>query len=522
MTGMLQGRLPILLPRTWGQRTAALLPPLCLTIWLAVGLVPSLTGCERIEDGPTGSVSGESDPSLPHSLVERDLERILASGTVRMATRYNSSSYFIHKGSHAGFEYELFALFARQQSLTVEVIVPDPLADLVTLLNNGSVDVLAMGEPFPDELQTYVASTHPYNFVHKVLVLPADDDRPATLSSLEGLTIHMVIGSPFRNQMQELRDRYQLRFYTVTTGPMVEQEELISRVSRGDIDAAVVNDNLARAAISYLPNIRLGTQLSEMLPIGWQVRQNCPELLAALNVFLKDHFQMTNRGPRRSRDYGILYERYYGNQLPDTDANSLPDRPDWSGRISPWDELIRAAADSAGLDWRLVTALVYQESRFDPAAVSNAGACGLMQIMPELAGDEADLLSDPEINIRIGVGMLKEIYDSYAYLDAENLLPFTLATYHAGVGHMADARRLAIDAGKDPNIWRGALDRMLPRLMQRRYFDKARHGFFRGSETVTYVQSILNRYSMYRRLVPQEGAAEELLRNIYPQTPAPE
>jgi membrane-bound lytic murein transglycosylase F len=490
-----------------------------LSACLLLALLAS--ACTPVEDGLPDRTGPAEAPVITHPLVERDLDEIRAGGILRMVTTYNSSSYFIHKGGHAGFEYELMARFAREQRMNLEVVVPDADENLVNILNSGRGDVLATGAPCTGDITEYVVETHPYNFVRKVLVLPADDLRPDDPSSLNGLRIHLPLHSPDRALLQDLKQRFNLRFFLVTAGPMVAADELIARVARGEIPATVADENLAMAALSYLPSARIGPTLSEPLPLTWQVRQNSPELLAALNAYLNQHFRMTEDGPLRNRVYGILYERYYNNDWSRQDQPISKGRPDISGRISPWDELIQAAADSNHLDWRLVTALIYEESRFDPEAISSAGASGLMQVMPNLAGDETDLLLDPQVNIRIGTQMLKEIYDGYAYLDSLDRWAFTLATYHAGFGHMSDARQLAMDSGLNPNRWRGAVRRVMPRLMQQRYFSQTRHGFYRGSDTVAYVQAILNRYRMYRRLVPQEVHPGEFLPVLDAAIPTP-
>ena len=104
--------------------------------------------------------------------------------------------------------------------------------------------------------------------------------------------------------------------------------------------------------------------------------------------------------------------------------------------------------------------------------------------------------------------MLKATWRSYAYLDSLDRLRFTMAEYHAGHGHVTDARRIAIEMGRDPNRWEGSLAIALPHLMQRKHFSKTRHGFYGGAKTVNYVEEILNRYRMYMRLVAR-----------YPETP---
>ena len=124
-------------------------------------------------------------------------------------------------------------------------------------------------------------------------------------------------------------------------------------------------------------------------------------------------------------------------------------------------------------------------------------------------------------NIRAGMRLLSQTYRAYAYLDSLDRWRFTLATYHAGYGHLSDARRLAIDMGKDPNRWDGSVEVALPRLMEQRYYRQTRHGFYRGAETVAYVQAILHRYRMYRRFAPESVEVEVTLPGLVNPPPPP-
>ena len=161
-------------------------------------------------------------------------------------------------------------------------------------------------------------------------------------------------------------------------------------------------------------------------------------------------------------------------------------------------------ATCAELPPELVLAVIDVESNFDRFAVSRAGARGLMQVMPHLGGDQSDSLYVPAPNLRAGLRLLRGSWEGFAYLDSLDRLRFTLAAYHAGIGHVTDARRLAMDIGLDPNRWDGGLAVTLPRKAQRRWYTDMRHGYYRGDETVRYVEDILNRYRMYMRLVPRD------------------
>jgi len=464
------------------------------------------TGCQERIDENQQRVIQENIPAIAHPVIERDLARIKQSGVLRMITFYNSRNYFIHKGGQAGFDYELVYRFAQALDLSVEVVVPEPGQDVISLLNSGVGDIVCAGITPEPELSRWVSWTRPTNFVQKVVVLPDTDRRPDTLLDLAGLPLTLPDGDPFRQRLQEIREESGVQFF-ISNGPHdAEAEELIARVSRGDLSAVVVDDITARAAMAHLTGLRLGVRLSDVRPTGWLVRENCPELKTALNIYLKQNLNVTLEGrKRRSQTYGIIYDRYFENATTIRGFRDAANRPDKSGYISKWDTLIRERAEKAGLDWRMVAALIYEESRFYEFARSKADARGLMQVMPQFAGPQADSLYIAEANMTAGLRLMKNTYKSYAYLDSLDRWRFTLAEYHAGVGHINDARRIAMDMQLDPNSWDNALVRALPMLTQRRHYDQTRHGFYGGIQTVEYVKNIINRYRMYTRLVSRRG-----------------
>jgi membrane-bound lytic murein transglycosylase F len=141
-------------------------------------------------------------------------------------------------------------------------------------------------------------------------------------------------------------------------------------------------------------------------------------------------------------------------------------------------------------------------------------------VIPRFAGDQADSLYVPEANLRAGTRLMKAIWNRYAYLDSLDRTRFALAEYHAGNGHVTDARRLAMDLGRNPNQWEGSLAATLPLLMEQRWFSRTRHGFYRGTRTVDYVEEILARYRAYTRLLPLDGTVPDSLRLALPEPDA--
>jgi len=171
--------------------------------------------------------------------------------------------------------------------------------------------------------------------------------------------------------------------------------------------------------------------------------------------------------------------------------------------LSPYDEMIARYATLAGLDWRLVSAVIYEESRFQPESVSAAGAVGLMQVMPAAAQDVGELrFHEPEANVRTGVRYLQRLAREYARAPERDRLALMLAAYNMGMGHVQDAQALARRFGYDPLRWDGAMDVMVSLLEEPQVAARMRRGFAQGRAVVGYVDRVLTRYASYRRTLP--------------------
>ena len=172
-----------------------------------------------------------------------------------------------------------------------------------------------------------------------------------------------------------------------------------------------------------------------------------------------------------------------------------------AGQISKYDHLIKRYAHEVGWDWRLLAAQAYQESGFDPQAISWMGAQGLMQLMPSTARSfGVHNVFDPEQNLRGAAAFIKTLQQRYASVPADERINFILAAYNAGPGHVDDARSLAKKKGRNPDVWQGNVADIVLRMSDSSYYNDpvCRHGYFRGSETYNYVGNIQERWSVYR------------------------
>lgn len=233
----------------------------------------------------------------------------------------------------------------------------------------------------------------------------------------------------------------------------------------------------------------------------WVVRKNAPELAEALDRWYSPELRNTLLTAERQRfTVGTSVRR----------KMRAPIRDRAKGIISAYDTHFIRHSQAIGWDWRLLAAQCYQESGFDPQAVSWAGARGLMQLMPETAahlGLSASLIYSPEHNISAAARYLRELDRTFSDVKGRmDRINFVLAAYNGGAGHVRDAMTLARKHGKDPYKW-GDVSYFILQLSQPKFYNdpEVRFGYLRGQETYDYVKSINERWQHYRGAVPGAG-----------------
>jgi membrane-bound lytic murein transglycosylase F len=231
------------------------------------------------------------------------------------------------------------------------------------------------------------------------------------------------------------------------------------------------------------PDVLVGFALPEERPVQWMVRHDAPGLLASVDAFFRDLrasgrlAQLLQQGSGDTRRFAYEESREFQEHV----AERLP-------RYRAWFE---KAASASGLDWRLLAAVGYQESKWDPRAQSDDGARGVMM----LTADTAQALglkdrTDAEQNIYAGARYLAQVRAKVPERIAEpDRTWLTVAAYNVGFGHLEDARVLTQSQGKDPDSWAEVRLR-LPLLAQERWYSRARHGYARGWEPVQFVDRI--------------------------------
>lgn len=419
-----------------------------------------------------------------------DWTEIKKRGRLRMITRNGPASYFLWRGELMGYEYELVRHFAKQHKLDVEVVVAPSDADMIDWLKDGRGDLIASGLTISEEREKRgIAFSRYYQKVFEQLITTKDRKPLNTLEDLNGRTLTI---NPKHHYWQTAKALQKLGFdFELAAAEGMSATDILSQINDGHVDATLTDSHVVDIEKRFLPQLAPGKQLEPSFAHGWAVRQNNPELLIKINSYLNKEY--------RSKHFNILRNKYFHNErrIEKYQGQRLN-----SDQLSPFDDLVQTAAKPADFDWRLITAQMYQESKFNPKARSHAGARGLMQVMPRTARELGYKLPfNEKSGINAGIAYLMWTRERFENtLPYEERLWFSLAGYNAGYAHVNDARRLASQLGLDKDIWFDNVELAMLKLSQRKYYRHARFGYVRGREPVNYVRSIHQRYQSYLTL----------------------
>lgn len=437
-----------------------------------------------------------------------DLDAIKKRNVLRVLTRNNSTSYFLHRGVEAGFHYELAKMFADELGVRLEMVVPKASRDLIPWLLEGRGDIVlaALGDDAPRIDR--VAATRPYLTSPLVVVTRKGHAPPVdSLERLQGVTTLVQPSSSALARLRQASKERDLNFDLRAVRETVEAEDLLDFVADGRGDAAVVVERIARAELLVRDDLEITATLDlEPVRSVVAVRKEDEKLFAATESFLRRNVRGTL--------FNIFYKRFHENKGRTKRFHNEEVRADKDGAISPWDTEFQLAAKTAGVDWRLLAAQAYQESRFNPKAKSEWGAVGLMQMLPSTAREMG--VSDPwdpGQSIIGGAAYLGKMVKRFEGDDVKlkDAVRFALAAYNCGMGHVDDARRLAKKRGLNPNRWFDNVAKAMLLLEKPRFYRHARYGYARGSEPVRYVSEIQTRYDNYVALTDKKGPAPDAL-----------
>lgn len=419
--------------------------------------------------------------------------KIKQQGVIRFALLNGIASYYIWRGELHGFNYDLARSFAKENNLRYEILVaPDNIA-LLNYVEQGKADIaLSFLTPTEQREKLGIEFSRPYHFSHEVLISRSDDEAIKQPADLNHRTLAVRASSSFWQTAKKLQSDYP--HITVQKIPEeMRTESIIEGVADGIYDLTIADSHLAELEINLGEEIKTSLVLSKKQPQSWAVKKDNDELLTNVNKYIKKYY--------KGLFYNVTYNKYFKNIKRIENHHEDINRFRETGQFSPYDPLVDKYAKKYGFDTHLLISQMYQESQFDTNAKSFAGARGLFQVMPATARQLGlTMVYTPDIGVHAGVKYLKWVEErlSYYTIQPDQRIWFALAAYNAGAGHVTDAIKLAKQQGWRTDIWFNHVEKAMLLLSQQKYARKARYGFVRGREPVTYVRRIKRRYHAYQ------------------------
>ncbi len=392
-----------------------------------------------------------------------------------------------------GFEQELVASFAQGAGYVVEWLPSEGPEEALRALREGRADLvvghggdLAAGLPQGASVVAGPAYAH-YRPVLVQARFQGQDRFPEVR--------HLLMP---HNPQLELRLAPYLEPHLNGRGAAaltrvphrVEMPTVLNSLQGPTAPVALLADARFKLWQPFYLGLQSARTLPEEVPSRWYWRKHSAHFSAAMASFWAYH--------RTETRLAELTERYFGFFPGETPYYELETLYRTINEALPqYADLIAGHSRRHGIDPLLLTALIYQESRFDPQAKSHRGAKGLLQFT-SAAADYFKLADpfDPAESIRAGSDYLGLAYGRLEELDLEpfDRWCFTLAAYNQGLGHLRDAVALAKRLGLGGRTWH-ELKTVFPLLEEERFAKDAAHGTCRGSEAVRFVDSV--RYYYY-------------------------
>ncbi|MBD1575146.1 membrane-bound lytic murein transglycosylase MltF [Vibrio sp. S11_S32] len=436
-----------------------------------------------------------------------DLEQIQQRGVLRVGTLNNQISYFIGTDGPTGLDYELAQRFAKELGVKLEIKPAYHSSGLFPALKNHEVDMIAAGISHTPERLKHFNVGPAYYYASQQVVYRKGTWRPRNLKQLiekqssENKENFVVVkGSEFDQTLQNLaKDNPKLTWETVENN---DTNDLLKKVSTGDIDFTVV-DSISLSINQRLhPRLATAFELTEDQPISWYIRKSDNDSLYAMML---EFFGNMNQSGKLTR----LEEKYFGHIQSFDYVDTRAFIRSLDSKLPKYKKLFQTY--SKEFDWRLIAALSYQESHWNPYATSPTGVRGMMmltQSTAKMVNVKNRLI--PAQSIQGGVtylrGIVKRIPDS---IPEHEKIWFALASYNLGFGHVMDARRLTKAQKANPDSWTDVKAR-LPKLQLPGYYRYTRYGYARGSEAKNYVENI-RRY--YQTIIGYEAQEKQEIRN---------
>jgi membrane-bound lytic murein transglycosylase F len=423
-------------------------------------------------------VSGHDRPTF--------LEQVLQRGSLTMLTRNGPSTYYLGPDGPTGPEVELARAFAEYLGVALEIEAATAFAQLSGMLERRQGDLIAANLTRTPEREMRFNFGPDYLETSTVVVYKRGQKRPESLADLAGRKVMVIADSSYEETLRDAQQ--QIPGLEWEPRADVGIEELLLAVADGAIDATLVDSNIYSLSADYYPRIEAAFTLPGKLPHAWAFPPGSDDsLVQQARAFLQQ--------AQQSGRLAALHEAFYAPSEGMDRVGMFHFLRQVRLRLPPLIPVFRDVAQAYDLDWRLLAAIGYQESHWDPAASSHTGVRGIMMLTESTAAQMGltDRL-DARQSIDGGARYFLRLRDRVpADIEEPDRSWMALAAYNMGLGHLDDARVLTEKQGADPDLWH-EVEQRLDLLSQEKWHSQTRYGYARGHEARKFVANVRSYY----------------------------
>ncbi len=431
-----------------------------------------------------------------------DFPELVDRGYLNAIVEHNSMSFFVHNGKLMGLQYDLLNYISKRWNLKINPIVVNDLSEAIYLVAFDTIDILTSEITILPKRYPCLEFSIPLYKTKMVLVL-YDSIHPSYkirnfselhIESLQNKSIAVPSMSIFINYLNNLKDSLKINFSIRELSE--EPESILDSVMNKKIFATVMDEKILIVNTPLLHNTSSYYLPYPSFDIGWAFSCHQPILRDSINQLL---LYLKKKGI-----LDFLLNKYqkpiYINQ-----SNQLTAHSKRTKKLTPYDKILKKYGKVYGIDWRLVAALIYNESKFNVNAISSKGAFGIIQIMPETAdiyGISSQSSIDEQIKISFKILNNYKITLKQFFNNEKDLYKAMIASYNLGLGHILDAINLALKYDGEIFNWE-QVSRWLMNKAQKKYYSDpiVRNGYCNGRLTVYFVNIVFDTYENYVQLI---------------------
>ncbi len=418
----------------------------------------------------------------------------MANALIVITVEHTDNFYIDADGNFSGITYDLVNEFASELGLDIHFMIFPRTADALAALKRHQAH-LAVGLDIAEEEVSNFSLGPVYLHTHHQIAFNIRQYEPQDIYQLVGKKIEVPVGSTHEKQLKKIKQQAPELTWTA-----VEQssEALLTKLSLGEINFTIADSLHIKKASHFHPRVKGAFELDASVS-RWIFPKYTEKLLIdSANVFFERIIQ--------EGVLGSLLDSYNGHyhQLSPGDIYFFKQKINTA--LPDLYRYFNQAERLTGIDWRLIAALAYQESHWNPNAKSPTGVRGMMMLTQETI---------QRMQVKNPTSVRQSILAGARYLQLlKNNLPesisepdrtwIALAAYNQGYGRIIDARALADRFMLNPDLWID-LKKTLPLLSKTHFSSSIKYGSARGAEAVTLTESVRAYYEVLKN-VTAEGS----------------